>query len=264
MLGDSRAAGFPPCLPPSLLPSLPPHGECSTASLGAPAEQPQPSGLGISRLQWLFDRKFPLTPENESCEYSGGSLAGSQRASVIPDLFLVQHVTQEKSWVCDLSCSASHRRPAKPKRFTGGLRLEGPCGGHLAHLPYSSRASSPGPHPEGFQVSPVREAPQPLLAFCASAWSPSQYKSVSCCSEGTSSVSVCACGLLSLTGHHWEHPGSTSFVSSLQAAHNVLRKEYTQGKKNNEFNSMELLKNKVCWPLPYDNSAVSKASSPGL
>lgn len=37
-----------------------------------------------------------------------------------------------------------------------------------------------------------------------------------------------------------------------------------KGRKNNEFNSMELLKNKVCCPLPCDNSAVSKASSPAL
>lgn len=49
-----------------------------------------------------------------------------------------------------------------------------------------------------------------------------------------------------------------------QAAHTFLRKEHIQGKKNNEFNSMELLKNKVCCPLPCDNSTVSKASSPVL
>lgn len=49
-----------------------------------------------------------------------------------------------------------------------------------------------------------------------------------------------------------------------QAAHTFLRKEHIQGKKNSEFNSMELLKNKVHCPLPSGNSAVSKASSPVL
>lgn len=75
---------------------------------------------------------------------------------------------------------------------------------------------SPGPCPEGFQVCPVRETPRPLLATCASAWSPSQYKSVSCHSEGTYCISFCACGILSLSGHHWKHFGSTCFLSSLQ------------------------------------------------
>lgn len=35
-----------------------------------------------------------------------------------------------------------------------------------------------------------------------------------------------------------------------QAAHTFLRKEHIQGQKNSEFKSMELLKNKVLFPLP--------------
>lgn len=54
------------------------------------------------------------------------------------------------------------------------------------------------------------------------------------------------------------------FMLFWQAAHTFLRKEHIQGKKNNEFKSMELLKNKVQCPLRYDNNAVSKASSPVL
>ncbi|KAL9863811.1 uncharacterized protein GJ701_001836 [Geothlypis trichas] len=68
-----------------------------------------------------------------------------------------------------------------------------------------------------FQVSPVRWAPQPLLATCACPWSPSQDE---------------------------------------RAAHTFLRKEHIQGQKSSEFKSMELLKNKVLFSLPYDNNAV--------
>lgn len=49
-----------------------------------------------------------------------------------------------------------------------------------------------------------------------------------------------------------------------QAAHTFLRKEHIQGQKSSEFKSMELLKNKVLFSLPYDNNDVSKASSPVL
>lgn len=44
---------------------------------------------------------------------TGESLMGSQWASVIPDLFLIQYMTQEMRWMCDLPCSAGHKRPAK-------------------------------------------------------------------------------------------------------------------------------------------------------
>jgi len=90
----------------------------------------------------------------------------------------------------------------KDYRITESLRLEGTPGGHLAQpadQAGSPTASCPGLCPDGFWPFPRLETPQPLCATCASAWSPSQLRSVSLCSD-RSSYSVCAHCLLSC---HW-------------------------------------------------------------
>ena len=64
----------------------------------------------------------------------------------------------------------------------------------------SPRAGCTGPRPGGCWISPEKVTPQPLWAACSRAPSPSEGRSSSSCSEGTSSASVCACCLLSC---HW-------------------------------------------------------------
>lgn len=67
-----------------------------------------------------------------------------------------------------------------------GLRLVLPLKITWSAFPQAGpcRASCPGPCPDSFLVSPRMENPSPPWATCASAWSPSQWKSVSCCSKG--------------------------------------------------------------------------------
>ena len=56
----------------------------------------------------------------------------------------------------------------------------------------SPRAGCTGPCPGGSSISPEKETPQPLWATCSSAPSPSEGRSSSSCSDGTSYASVCA------------------------------------------------------------------------
>jgi len=64
----------------------------------------------------------------------------------------------------------------------------------------SPTAGCTGPCPGGSSISPEQETPQPPWAACASAPSPSEGRSSSSCSAGTSCASVCACCPLSC---HW-------------------------------------------------------------
>ena len=67
------------------------------------------------------------------------------------------------------------------------------------------------------------ETPQPPWATCASGKLPSQWQSVSWCSERTACVSVCAHCPWSVTGHHWAEPGSVLFASSLWVLYTLAR-----------------------------------------
>jgi len=81
-----------------------------------------------------------------------------------------------------------------------------------------ARAGSPtvgctGPCPGGSWISPERENPQPPWAAFSRAPSPSEGRSSSSCSDGTSSASVCAHCPLSCTWaplkRAWPHPPDT-------------------------------------------------------
>ena len=56
----------------------------------------------------------------------------------------------------------------------------------------SPRAGCTGPCLGGSWISPEKETPLPLWAACSSALSPSEWRSSSSCSDGTSYASVCA------------------------------------------------------------------------
>ena len=80
-------------------------------------------------------------------------------------------------------------------RITEWSGLEETSVGHPAQPP--AQAGSPtadcrGPCPGGSGISPEKETPQPLWAACSSAPSPSEGRSSSSCSDGTSCASVCA------------------------------------------------------------------------
>ena len=78
------------------------------------------------------------------------------------------------------------------------------------------RRSCPQSCPNNFRISPRMESPPAPWATCSSAQSPSRWKCVSSCSEGTSWVSVFALCLWSCTGHHWDKPGSVLFAPFFQ------------------------------------------------
>jgi len=79
-------------------------------------------------------------------------------------------------------------------KITAWQGLEGTSVGHLVQAPAqagSPRAGCTGPHPAGVGISPEKETPQPLWAAWARALSPSEGRSSSLCSGGTSLASVC-------------------------------------------------------------------------
>ena len=81
--------------------------------------------------------------------------------------------------------------------------LEGTSVGHPPQPPAqagSPRAGCTGPCPGGSGISPEKETPQPPWAACSRAPSPSEGRSSSSCSAGTSCASVCAHCPLSC---HW-------------------------------------------------------------
>jgi len=81
------------------------------------------------------------------------------------------------------------------RMYTAWLGLAGTSVGHSAQPPAqagSPRAGCRGPCPGGSGVSPEKETPQPPWAAWARAPSPSEGRSSSLCSAGTSSASVCA------------------------------------------------------------------------
>ena len=75
-----------------------------------------------------------------------------------------------------------------------------------------------GPRPDIFWISPSMEIPQPPLATCGSSWSPSQWQSVSWCSDGTSCASFQSVPIVSgpVPGHLWAEPGSVLLTTFLQ------------------------------------------------
>ena len=99
----------------------------------------------------------------------------------------------------------------------------------------SPRAGCTGPCPGRSRISPEKETPQPPWAACSSAPSPSEGRSSSSCSDGTSCASVCAHCPLSC---HWAplervwphspdtHPGGQTFQRRSQKAHQILSKGY--------------------------------------
>jgi len=77
----------------------------------------------------------------------------------------------------------------------------------------SPRAGCTGPHPGGAWISPEKETPQPPWAAWARSPSPSEGRSSSASSAGTSSASVCAHCPLSCCWaplkRAWPHPPDT-------------------------------------------------------
>ena len=85
-------------------------------------------------------------------------------------------------------------------RITAWSGLEGTSVGHPVQPPAqagSPRAGCTGPCPGGFWISPEKETPQPPWAAWARAPSPSEGRSSSSCSAGTSSASEGDCFLWS-------------------------------------------------------------------
>ena len=76
-----------------------------------------------------------------------------------------------------------------------------------------AKAGSPRPHPGGVWMSPEKETSQPPWAAWARAPSPSEGRSSSSCSDGTSCASVCADCPLSChwapLKRDWPHPLDT-------------------------------------------------------
>ena len=102
------------------------------------------------------------------------------------------------SWGHSLSCRTWRESPNH--RMAGvGRDLCSNWSNHPARAG-SPRAGCTGPSPGGFWRSPEKENPQPLWAACSSAPSPSEGRSSSSCSDGTSCASVCARCPLSC---HW-------------------------------------------------------------
>ena len=102
------------------------------------------------------------------------------------------------------------------QRITECSELEGTSVGHPVQPP--AQAGSPtagctGPCPGGSGISPEKETPQPPWAAWARAPSPSEGRSSSSCSDGTSSASVCAHCPLSCRWAPleivWPHPPDT-------------------------------------------------------
>lgn len=94
----------------------------------------------------------------------------------------------------------SHLESQNHRMVEGGMDL----GGSLYNSPAqtrSSKASYPGPCPDGFWISSGMETPQ-FWTTCASAQSLSQEKSVSQSLKGTSCVSASACCLLWTLSNH--------------------------------------------------------------
>ena len=80
----------------------------------------------------------------------------------------------------------------------------------------SPREGCTGPCPGRSWISPEKENPQPPWAACSSAPSPSEGRSSSSCSDGTSCAWICAHCPLSVTGHHCKESGPILLTPTLQ------------------------------------------------
>ena len=102
--------------------------------------------------------------------------------SAFPRCFPKLRITQRSQW-----WSWNHR-------ITECSGLEATAVGHLVQPPCRSRvtqSSCTGPCPGRSWISPEKETPQPPWAACSRALSPSEGRSSSSCSDGTSCASVC-------------------------------------------------------------------------